>query len=332
MALIRFGLAGCGQVALKHTAALEKLKFGKLSAVQDSNSKRAKEFGKRYGVPYFSLYEDLLDSGIDVVSICTPSWLHSSMGIKAAERGINVLVEKPMALDLVSADELISACAKQGVCLSVVLQNRFKPAVRLLHSALENDRFGRINYGSAVIRWNRNSEYYLDNLWRGEKSLGGGTLINQAIHNLDLLVWFLGPASSICAYTANRNKLSNAEDVAVGMIRFKSGALGVVEASSCIYPCNLEESLAIFGERGSAILGGTTADEIKTWLFQDGTRDDLSVIEQSFNGHLEVYKDLIRAIKTNGKPLVDGEEGKKSLALILALHLSAAEKREVILD
>jgi UDP-N-acetyl-2-amino-2-deoxyglucuronate dehydrogenase len=142
LGLLRFGLAGCGQVAHKHAFALKQLQGGQLVSVQDPDPKIAKEFGDKYRVPYFTSYEQLLTSGIDVVSICSPSWLHASMGIEAAVKGIHVLVEKPMALSLKDADALITACTDNNVYLSVVLQNRFKPAVRLLHSALERGRFG----------------------------------------------------------------------------------------------------------------------------------------------------------------------------------------------
>jgi UDP-N-acetyl-2-amino-2-deoxyglucuronate dehydrogenase len=157
-------------------------------------------------------------------------------------------------------------------------------------------------------------------------------LINQAIHNLDLLIWMLGNPHSVCAYTANQRGLSSAEDLAVGIIQFKSGALGLIEASSGVFPRNLEESLAVFGEDGSAVITGTNADQIKTWIFKDGIRDDLTITDLRFRGHLEVYEDLVRALKTGSKLLVDGIEGRRSLALILALHQSAREKREVVVN
>jgi len=332
LGLFKVGLAGCGQVAHKHVMALRQLPGAILSGVYDPDLDRAETFSRRYNIPYFTSYQDLLASGIDAVAICSPSWLHASMGIEAAEKGIHVVVEKPMALTLEEADNLIAACEDNKVVLTVVLQNRFKPAVKLLRSAVEAGRFGKLSHGSAIVRWNRNREYYLNNPWRERKELGGGALINQAIHNLDLLLWMMGSPSSVFAYTANRVSPGSAEDLAVGIIRFKNGALGTIEVSSSIYPRNLEESLAIFGEKGTAVLSGTTASTMKTWIFEDGLRDDLGLKDQEFKGHLEVYQDFLRAVRRGEKPFVDGREGRKSLALILALHESALTKREVVLS
>ncbi|MFA4886189.1 MAG: Gfo/Idh/MocA family oxidoreductase, partial [Desulfotomaculaceae bacterium] len=248
MKKIRFALAGCGEVADKHAAAISALDECELVAVYDCGQKIAERFAERYAVKAYSDYQKLLeDPGVDVVNICTPSGFHAAMGIAAAGAGKHVLVEKPMALSLEDADALIETCEKAGVKLGVVHQNRFKPAVLKLRKAMEEGLFGKVTHANATVRWNRNKEYYDRKPWRRTKSMGGGVLLNQAIHNIDLLQWMMGKVISVFGYTTSCLNRTAGEDVGIAVLRFENGVLGVIEAASTIYPKSLEETIGVFG-------------------------------------------------------------------------------------
>lgn len=335
MRRVGFALAGCGDVAVKHAEAITFLEGSELVGVYDSNETVMNSLARRYGSKAYGDYHSLLkDPGIDVVVICTPSGLHASMGIAAARAGKNILVEKPMALTIGDADALIKACEKDGVILGVVHQNRFKPAVSRLKRAVEGGRFGRISHANATVRWNRSKEYYGKKTWRRLKSMGGGVLINQAIHNIDLLQWIMGRVVSVFGYTSSRLGLTEGEDAGIAVLRFENGALGVVEAASTIYPKSLEETISVFGETGSAIIGGTSIGEIKLWQFSTPEVDLMSDEERqdiSNSPRCLCLENMAETVRTGGSPLVDGREGKKALEIILAIENSCAAGREVLL-
>lgn len=316
-------IVGCGHIANKHAKAIKEISGCSLAAVFDNNSERGKEFAEKYEALFYDDYRAMLaNPAIDVVCICTPSGLHAMQGIQAARAGKHVLVEKPMALSLTDADELINTCREAGVKLAIVYQNRCKPVIRELRRAIEAGSFGRLSHGNATVRWNRNDEYYAQAPWRGTAGADGGVLLNQAIHNIDLLQWMMGPVESVFAYTATRLRNIETEDVGVGVLKFISGALGVIEAASTIYPTNLEETFNIFGAKGTVAIGGVTASMVKTWSFEQprAMEDD-----NRPTGHRDVIEDLLDAIINDRNPMVDGTEGRKSLALVLAMYESASK-------
>jgi len=338
-ARISFGIVGCGHASRNHARALMQLPGVELVAACDTDAGTLDNFTRLYGGRGYLHYEEMLEKekNMDVVIICTPSELHSTMGIMAAHRGKHVLVEKPMALSLESADRLINACAKEGVYLSVVLQNRFKPVLQLLKLAVDGGKFGRLSHGVATVRWNRNDDYYSQRPWRGSRDKGGGVLMNQAIHSVDALQWIMGGVDNVMAQMATRYRPIAAEDVGMAMLKFKSGALGLIEAASTIYPRNLEESIAVFGERGTVVIGDVNSGKIRAWDFFDfiGKNQAMYIcagaVEHNDAGHLAVLQDLINAMKKGCRPALDGHEGRKSLEVVLGIYRSAETGQPVSL-
>lgn len=333
-----FAVIGCGRIAPNHGQAIADLPDARLVAAADVDKPRAIAYTERFGGdPYESYIEMLERPDVDVVNICTPSGMHAEMGIAAARAGKHVLVEKPMALSLKDADALIATCRKNGVKLGVVHQNRFNPAVRKLRQALEAGRFGQLNMGTAVVRWHRDQSYYDRAPWRGTWAQDGGCLMNQSIHNIDLLQWMMGPVLSVYAQTDTRMRHIEAEDNAAAVLRFKNGALGLIESSVTIYPRNLEETLNIFGATGTAVIGGVAVNRIDAWRFADGEEREADVLAAQEAdptsvygfGHGPLIEDFIQAIRSQREPLVSGPEGRKALEIILAIYQSTRTGRPV---
>lgn len=337
--MLRYAIVGCGHIAKKHVSAIEAVKGAQLVAVCDTDKERMAEYVTQ-GIKGYTDYHDLLaDESIDVVCICLPTGLHAKFTIEAAESGKHVIVEKPMALSLEDADEMIAACKRNCVKLSVVHPNRFRPAIQQLRNRLEEGAFGKIGHANATVRWNRNDEYYLKAPWRGTKAMDGGVLMNQAIHNMDLLLWMMGEAEEVTTYAATRIRKIETDDTSVSVIRFKSGALGVLEAAVTIYPRNLEETLSVFGETGTAVIGGPTANWIKTWKFADLTDEEsqqtITRIEQDpfgIPGHQCIIQDMTDAIQNDREPVVSGYEGRHVLQLVIACQKSAETNQPVKLN
>ncbi|MGA8942229.1 MAG: Gfo/Idh/MocA family oxidoreductase [Thermoactinomyces sp.] len=336
--MIRYGIVGCGHIAKKHVAAIEATQGAELVAVCDTNEERLKEFATD-GVQGFKDLGELLKTDVDVVCICTPSGLHPQLTIQAAEAKKHVIVEKPMALTLEDADRMIAACEQNGVKMAVVHPNRFRPAVVELRKMLEEGAFGKIGHANATVRWNRNQAYYDQAPWRGTKAMDGGVLMNQAIHNMDLLLWMMGDIEEVSSYSATRIRNIEAEDTSVSVIRFRNGALGVLEAAVTVYPKNLEESLSIFGEKGTAVISGRTANWIKEWKFE-GLPDEAAqaVIEKvnqdpfGIPGHQWIIQDMTEAIREDRQPVVSGEEGRKALSFVIACQLAAETGKPVKME
>src|SRR5690606_1284493 len=238
--------------------------------------------------------------------------------------------EKPMALTMAEADRMIQACADNGVKLSVVHPNRFRPAIRELKKRLERGAFGKISHANATLRWNRNQSYYDQAPWRGTQAMDGGVLMNQAIHNLDLLLWTAGDVEEVASYQATRLRNIEAEDTSVSIVKFKNGALGVIEAAVTLYPRNLEESLSLFGETGRAVIGWLTANGIKPWKLADlAAEEDEELLQQveadpfGLPGRQGSIQDMTAALRTRGEPMVTGEEGRRALGLVVACQTAA---------
>jgi UDP-N-acetyl-2-amino-2-deoxyglucuronate dehydrogenase len=337
--LAKFAIIGCGRIATKHAEAIVNLPDGELVAVCDIIPERGQAFGDKYGAQFYNEYTELLArEDIDIVTIATPSDRHADIGIEAAKAGKHVLVEKPMAMTLESADALINACSDAGVKLGVIHQNRFNKAIKLLHWALEQGRFGKLTHGQATVRWNRDDNYYAQAPWRGTKLQDGGVLMNQSIHNIDLLQWMFGPVESVFGYTATNMRKIEMEDVGAAVIKFKCGALGLIEAASTIYPKNIEETLNVFGETGSVIVGGIAVNRIENWEFHDCEEEKQQIFASQESdpptvygfGHRELFADMIQAIREDRKPAIPGEEGRKALEIILAIYKCQETKQPVI--
>lgn len=332
LAPVRFGIIGCGRVARYHAEALHKIPGVELKAVCDIIPERAQEFASRYAADSYTDYRYLLDrKDVDVVCICTPSGDHPRHGIDVARAGKHVVVEKPIGLTLGEIDALIETCDQERVKLCVVHQNRFNPAVVKLREALDAGRFGKISHAAVTVRWNRSQEYYDQASWRGTWALDGGVLMNQAIHAIDIFRWMMGEPESVFAFTATQFHRIEAEDVAVAVVRFKSGALGTIEASTNVFPSNWEESLAIFGDRGSAALGGVALNRIERWEFADTTDRHALDVEVELasqpdpasvygNGHGRLLAAMAEAVRFDGPVPVPAEAARSAVNLVLLIY------------
>ncbi len=333
----RLALVGCGRIARTHFDALAKIPGLRLTAVCDILPDRAREAGESRGVPYFASYDTMLaEAASDVVTICTPSGLHPQHGIMAAKAGKHVVCEKPMAIMLSAADELVQVCVEAGVKLFVVKQNRLNPAIQLLKRAIDRERFGRIYMANTTVRWTRPQEYYDQAPWRGTWEFDGGAFLNQASHYVDLIQWLVGPVESVLAKTATLARKIEAEDTGVALLKFRSGALGVMEVTMLTYPKNLEGSITILGENGTVKIGGTAVNKVEHWQFADYDDDDKRVEQAATNppnvygfGHEAYYRNVLAVLRGAARPDTDGRGGRKSLEIILAAYESAKTGREV---
>ena len=340
MKKLKFAIIGCGRISYKHVEALTKNKeHAELVATCDVILEHAEakkvEYIETTGVNpecvhAYTDYKEMLEKeDIDVVTIATESGYHAEIAIYSMKKGASALVEKPMAMSIEDANEMINVAKENNVKLGVCHQNRFNKPIQKLREAVEENKFGRLINGTARILWNRNMGYYEQAPWRGTWALDGGTLMNQCIHNIDLLQWMMGgEIERVYAECDTYLRDIEAEDFGAIIIRFKNGAIGIVEGSACVYPKNLEETLSIFGETGAVSIGGLAVNELETWRF-DG--EDEASIKSSVNvkidnvygeGHTPLFKDVIDSINENRDPLVSGEEGKKAMSIILAAYKS----------
>jgi UDP-N-acetyl-2-amino-2-deoxyglucuronate dehydrogenase len=329
----RLGLIGCGRISRNHFEAIRKVDGIVLSAVCDTDPERARAAGEEQGVPWFvSEAEMLRNAELDMVSICTPSGLHAANGVEAARAGKHVLTEKPMSLTLEQADALVAACDAAGVHLFVVKQNRLNAPIQMLKRAVDKGRFGRIYMANVTVRWQRPQEYYDSATWRGTWEFDGGAFMNQASHYVDLLQWMLGPVESVMAQTATQARRIEAEDSGAALLKFRSGALGVVEVNVLTYPRNLEGSITILGEHGSVKIGGTAVNRVEHWQFAEYDDDDKLVESGTVNtnppsvygyGHEAYYNNVLAVLRGEARPETDGRAGRKSLEIILGIYESA---------
>ncbi|MGH7669534.1 MAG: Gfo/Idh/MocA family protein [Gemmatimonadaceae bacterium] len=324
-------LVGCGRISKNHFDAIAQTDGLRLTAVCDVDETRARAAGDAHGVGWFTDLEAMLaKASCDIVAVCTPSGLHSPQGIAAAAAGKHVLSEKPMATSLAAADALVEACDAAGVRLFVVKQNRLNPPIRLLRRAIEKGRFGHIFMANVTVRWQRPQEYYDSAPWRGTWEFDGGAIMNQASHYVDLIQWLVGPVESVVAKTATQARRIEAEDSGAAVLKFRSGALGVIEVNVLTYPRNLEGSITILGEKGSVKIGGTAVNKVEHWAFAEYDDDDKLVDSVSTSpptvygfGHVGYYQNVLAVLRGEGAPDTDGRAGRKSLELILAIYESA---------
>lgn len=346
MKTLGFGIVGCGMIANFHAEALKRIKGSKLVAAFDTFTGAADRFaGANPGVkPYTDLAAFLKDPAVDVVCICTPSGVHMDPAVQAANAGKHVVVEKPMEITLKRCDAILNACKKNGVQLCPIFPSRFSPANLALKDAIEDGRFGKLTLGDTYVKWWRTQQYYDQGGWRGTWALdGGGAYMNQAIHNVDLLYWFMGDVAEISGCTATlAHERIEVEDVGVATIRFKNGALGVMEATTSAYPGLLKKT-EIHGTKGTVIV---EQDDVLLWQFEKETAKDRSIREKftkrvgggggasdpsaiSYTGHMEQLKDFVKAVQTGSSPRVDGAEGRKSVEIIMAIYKSAKTRKIV---
>ncbi|WP_135553055.1 Gfo/Idh/MocA family protein [Paenibacillus cymbidii] len=333
---MKVAIIGCGHIAHKHAEAIRLTEGMTLCAVCDTNRITVEAFALQYGADAYTDAETMLGrKDIELVCICTPSGLHAGLAVMAAEAGKHLVVEKPIALTLADADAIALACRRHGVKCAVVHPNRFRPAIVQLRRALAEGRFGKLSHISANVRWNRNQAYYDQAFWRGTKAYDGGVLMNQAIHQLDLMLWLMGPVASVKAMTATRLRKMECEDVGIAVVEFAGGALGVIEAAATVYPRNYEESLAVFGERGTAVIGGATANWIRHWSFEDMEPEAAQRFLQETNrdpfgvpGHQCIIADMRDAVREDREPAVTAEDGRRALKLVLDICRGAGDEAE----
>jgi UDP-N-acetyl-2-amino-2-deoxyglucuronate dehydrogenase len=340
---LNFAILGCGRIAPRHAEVLSGMVEGaRLVAVCDQNREKAENFGNKYNLPFFTnLHEMMSKMGdqIDVINILTPTGCHAKHAIEAASYKKHIVVEKPMALTLDDAEEMVKACDLAQVKLFVVKQNRYNIPVQKLHEAIKSNRFGKIALATARVRWKRDQSYYDQDAWRGTWKWDGGVFSNQASHHVDLLTWLMGDVDSVFTYTARNFVKIETEDTGVALLRFRSGALGIIEATTAARPQDLEASINILGEYGTVEIGGFAVNQMKTWLFQDSKPEDEKILTD-YNqnppnvygfGHSEYLRNVVHSITQGGGAMVDGLEGMKSLRLISAIYESAATGNEVSL-
>ncbi len=342
-----FGIVGCGMIAEFHTRAINDLTNGRVVAAFSRNAKNGEKIRDlaEGGCEIYDDYDKFLaHPGLDVVCVCTPSGAHLEPSVAAAQAGKHVVVEKPLEINLARCDAIIEACEKAGVRLCAIFPSRFSPANLQLKAAIDSGRFGKLTLGDTYVKWWRTQEYYDSGGWRGTWNLdGGGALMNQAIHNVDLITWLMGDVAEITALTATlAHDRIEVEDTAVAALKFKSGALGVIEATTAAYPGLLKRT-EIHGSNGSARV---EQDDITLWTFREETDADKRITAEiqgrsagntgasdprgiSHAGHREQLADFLAAIEHDKPAQVDGREGRKAVEIIRAIYLSAKTKRTV---
>ena len=334
---LRVGLIGCGRISGRHVQVVKSHPELELVAVCDLVPGKAKATAEAAGVrPYTDMMEMVGGERLDIAAVLTESGSHGRVGVAVAPHVKALVIEKPMALTLDDADRLIEVCDTHQTRLFVVKQNRYNPPVQRLREALDEGRLGKPVLGTVRVRWSRDQSYYDQAPWRGTWRDDGGVLTNQASHHIDLLQWMMGPVESVKAYAARRLVAIETEDTAVAILRFTSGALGVVEATTATRPKDLEGSLSVLGEAGSVVIGGFAVDQMITWNFARPRPEDEYALKPSESppnvygfGHRAFYRDVIEAIRTGRRAMLDGLEGRKSLELVHALYESAASGQEV---
>ncbi|HEX2946640.1 MAG TPA: Gfo/Idh/MocA family oxidoreductase [Clostridia bacterium] len=340
---LKYALIGCGRISPNHVAAALENKLDFLAICDMDETKMDKSitrFNLSKCIRKYTDYRELLEKERpELVAICTESGRHGQIALDCIDAGCNTIIEKPIALSLAEADKIIARAEEKKVKVSACHQNRFNKSIQKIREAVEEKRFGRLLYGTAHIRWNRGEDYYRQAPWRGTWEQDGGALMNQCIHNIDLLRWMMG--GEITEVVGMTDKLAHdyidAEDLGMALIRFSNGSYGIIEGTTDIYPSNLEETLYLFGEKGTVKAGGKSVNIIEEWRFADGLEDP-EEIKRKYNenppnvygfGHSPLYADVIDAIKCNRRPYVSAEDGRRALELVLAIYKSAAESRSV---
>ncbi len=337
---MKYALIGCGRIATNHIKAVLNNDLT-LAAVCDVDpahmeSLLAKhDLQKDASIRRYTDYQNMLEEvNPELVGIATESGIHAEIALNCIDHGVHCIIEKPIAMSMADADEIIRRAEEKKVKVAACHQNRFNLAVQETRKALEAGRFGRLSHGSIHVRWNRNEDYYAQAPWRGKWALDGGALMNQCIHGIDLLRWMFGDEVEE-VYGATRQQFHRyleAEDVGMAVVKFKNGAIATIEGTTNVYPRNLEETLYLFGEKGTVKIGGKSTNNIDVWDFSDETGEDVSnkhlqeVTSNVYgNGHTSLYADMIEAIREDRKPYVDAVAGRNALEMVLAIYRSQKE-------
>jgi UDP-N-acetyl-2-amino-2-deoxyglucuronate dehydrogenase len=337
---IRIAVVGCGRIAKNHFGSISQhQEHLELVAVCDINKDLLGEKATEYNVPGFRNLAVLLQEvDVDIISICTPSGLHPEQTILAARHGVHVLTEKPMATRWKDGLAMVRACDDANVRLFVIKQNRRNSTLQLLKRAVTEKRFGRIYMVNMNVFWTRPQEYYDSAKWRGTWELDGGAFMNQASHYVDLLEWIIGPIADIQAMTGTLVRDIEVEDTGVMNIRWRNGAMGSMSVTMLTYPRNLEGSITILGEKGTAIVGGVAVNEIRHWEFNEPKDYDANIKEANYQttsvygfGHPLYFKNVIDVLRGEADPETDGREGLKSLEVLIAAYMSARDNKTVSL-
>lgn len=334
---MKYALIGCGRIAINHIKAVIKnqLEFVAVCDIVAENMTALLEKGgleKDTSIRHYTDYRKMLEENeIELVGIATESGIHAEIALYCIDHGVNCIIEKPIAMSIRDAEEIIRRSEEKGVKVAACHQNRFNVAVQELRRALEAGRFGKLSHGSIHVRWNRDENYYTQAPWRGKWASDGGALMNQCIHGIDLLRWMLGDGVEE-VYGQTRQQFHDyleAEDVGMAVVKFRNGAIATIEGTTNVYPRNLEETLYIFGEKGTVKLGGKSTNNIDVWQFADETEADTrnrGLQEQTSNvygnGHSSLYADMIQAVQEDRKPYVDAVAGRNALELVLAVYKS----------
>lgn len=334
---MKYALVGCGRIAVNHIKAALNNQL-EIVAVCDVLPDKMETLLAKYDLAgdktikrYTDYRQMLVENDLTLVSIATESGNHAEIALACIDAGVNVIVEKPMAMSMADAEEIIRRSEEKGVKVSACHQNRFNVAVQETRKALEAGRFGKLSHGSIHVRWNRNRDYYDQAPWRGTWAQDGGCLMNQCIHGIDLLRWMMGDEVEE-VYGVTRQQFHHyleAEDVGMAVVKFKNGAIGTIEGTTNVYPKNLEETLYLFGESGTVKIGGTSTNNIDVWNFADENDADAknkglqeATSNVYGNGHTSLFADMMEAIKQNRKPYVDTVAGRNALEMVLAVYKS----------
>lgn len=335
---MKYALIGCGRIAVNHIKAAVNNELEFVAACDIDLEKIDELFDKteyedRGNVMRYNSYKKMLDElpELELIAIATSSGVHAEIALYCISHGINVIIEKPMAMNMKDAEEIIRLSKEKQVVVSVCHQNRFNIAVQKMRNALEAGRFGKLSHGSIHVRWNRNKGYYDQASWRGTWAEDGGCLMNQCIHGIDLLRWMMGDEVDTVYGVIRQQEHSylEAEDVGMAVLQFKSGAIATIEGTTNVFPRNLEETLYLFGEKGTVKLGGKSTNNIDVWDFADETEDDQNNkgLEEATsnvygNGHTSLYADVIDAITNHRGAYIDAVAGRNALEIVLAIYKS----------
>ena len=340
---MKYALIGCGRISVNHVAAAKNNNLeivGLCDIVREHAEEKRDKFDLPKDTPIYTDYHEMLDKeNPELVAICTESGKHAAIAIDCLNHGCNLIIEKPIALSLEDANKIIALADEKGLKVCANHQNRFNKSIQKIREAMDEGRFGKLFYGTAHIRWCRDRNYYKQAPWRGTWEQDGGALMNQCIHNIDLLRWMMGDeVEEVMGMTDRLNHdYIDAEDLGIAIVKFKKGGYGIIEGTTDVFPKNLEETLYLFGEKGTVKAGGTSDNRIEEWRFADDNDDPETVMAEFREdppnvygfGHTPLYADVIDAIQNNRAPYVDARAGRRALELVLAVYKAAAEGKAV---
>lgn len=340
---LTYALIGCGRISPNHIAAALENNL-EITALCDTEESKMDEIISKFNLPKtvnkYKNYKDMLEiEKPELVAICTESGKHGKIALNCIESGSNLIIEKPITLSLKETDLIIEKSKEKKLKVCACHQNRFNKSIQKIRGAIEEKRFGRLLHGTAHIRWNRGKDYYTQAPWRGTWEQDGGALMNQCIHNIDLLRWMMGDEITEVVGMADNliHDFIDAEDLGMALIKFSNGSYGLVEGTTNVFPRNLEETLYIFGDKGTVKAGGKSVNLIEEWQFADNFDDPVEVKEKYHEnpptvygfGHNPLYADVIDAIKNDREPYITAQDGRNALELVLAIYKSAAEGKSV---